>query len=86
VVYSQIVRPWLGHGVGAFLMMLVIAVPLAVLVARLFAAVFELPFTRHKSWPALRAAMSARVTAARERVRAPAAPVPVAEQVPATEG
>jgi peptidoglycan/LPS O-acetylase OafA/YrhL len=96
VVYSQIVRPWLGHGVGAFLMMLVIAVPLSVLVARLFAAVFELPFTRHKSWSALRAAMSVRATAMRERVRAPAArppvpvPVPVAEQAaapaPATEG
>jgi peptidoglycan/LPS O-acetylase OafA/YrhL len=89
-VYSQIVEPRLGHGVRAFLVTLAIAVPLSVLVARLFAAVFELPFTRHKSWPALRAAMSARLAAVRDRLRVPATPapvpVPVPEQAPATEG
>ena len=96
VVYTQIVGPWLGHGVSAFLAMLAIAVPLSLVVTRLFAAVFELPFTRNKSWPALRAAMSARLAAGRERLRAtrrttqavvPAAvTVAVPEQAPATEG
>jgi peptidoglycan/LPS O-acetylase OafA/YrhL len=84
-VYVKIVEPWLGHGVKAFLAMLLIAVPLSVLVARLFAAVFELPFTRNKSWPKLRAAISARMTVLRARLR-PVAPAPVAEQAPATEG
>ena len=92
VVYTQIVGPWLGHGVHAFLGMLAIAVPLSLVSARLFAAVFELPFTRHKSWPALRTAMSARLTAVRARLRATrrtspvAVPVAVPEQAPATEG
>jgi peptidoglycan/LPS O-acetylase OafA/YrhL len=85
-VYSQIVEPRLGHGLRAFLVTLAIAVPLSILVARLFAAVFELPFTRHKSWPALRAAMSARLAGLRVRSRLPGAPAPVPEQASATEG
>ena len=41
--------------------MLVIAVPLALVASRLFAAVFDLPFQRHKSWSALLAAAKARL-------------------------
>jgi peptidoglycan/LPS O-acetylase OafA/YrhL len=62
VVVSQlVVVPKLGHGTPAFLLTLAIAGPGAVIFARLFAAVFELPFQRHKSWPALRAAIGARL-------------------------
>jgi peptidoglycan/LPS O-acetylase OafA/YrhL len=57
---TLVVSPAAGHGLTAFLLTTVLAVPLSLLVARLFAAVFELPFLRHRSWPALRAAASAR--------------------------
>ncbi len=72
VVVSQlIVVPQLAHGTPTFLLTLAIAVPGAVIFARLFAAVFELPFQRHKSWPALRTAIRARLSRqeTREKVR-----------------
>jgi peptidoglycan/LPS O-acetylase OafA/YrhL len=43
-------------GVPSFLVMAAILIPLTVTFARLFAAVFEIPFQRHRSWHALRAA------------------------------
>jgi peptidoglycan/LPS O-acetylase OafA/YrhL len=57
-VHELVVRPLLGYTLAGFLTTLAIGVPLALTVARLFAAVFELPFTRNKSWPALRARLS----------------------------
>ncbi len=52
VVVSRTVA---GHavprGLPAFLVMLVVAVPLTLAVARLFAAVFEIPFQRRRGWP-----------------------------------
>jgi len=38
-----------------------ILLPVTVCLARLFAAVFEFPFQRHRGWIALRQAMSARL-------------------------
>ena len=73
--YVEVVEPNFGHGTKAFLIALVTGVPLAVIVARLFAAVFELPFTRHKSWPALREAIRAR--SARLTRRVPSVPATV---------
>jgi peptidoglycan/LPS O-acetylase OafA/YrhL len=64
-----IVSPRVMPGVPAFLATLAIGVPLALMFARLFAAVFDLPFQRHKSWPALRAALLARVRVRRPRRR-----------------
>src|SRR5207247_1457261 len=64
-----IVSPRVMPGVPAFLAMLAIGVPLALIFARLFAAVFDLPFQRHKSWAALRTASLARI---RPRRRLPA--------------
>ncbi|HKT03529.1 MAG TPA: acyltransferase, partial [Rugosimonospora sp.] len=61
VVNEKIVAPHLGTGLGAFGATLAIAVPVSLLVARGFAAVFEIPFTRHRSWPALREAVRARL-------------------------
>jgi peptidoglycan/LPS O-acetylase OafA/YrhL len=54
-LYELVVGPRVTHGVPALLVMLAIAVPLSVLSARLFAAVFEIPFQRYRSWAALRA-------------------------------
>ena len=57
-VHEKIVAP--RTGLSGFLMTLAIAVPLSLVAARLFAAVFELPFTRHRNWRELRAAMHVR--------------------------
>lgn len=54
---QKVVQPYIAVGVAGFLVTLAIGVPLSLIVARLFAAVFDLPFQRHKSWPALRAAI-----------------------------
>jgi peptidoglycan/LPS O-acetylase OafA/YrhL len=79
-VHELVVAPRLAPGVPAFLLTLALAVPLALLVARLFAAVFDLPFQRHKTWPALFAA--ARATAARATPRR-LRPTPEPAQAPA---
>jgi peptidoglycan/LPS O-acetylase OafA/YrhL len=49
----RVVQPQVTHGVPSFLVTLAIGVPTALIAARLFAAVFELPFQRNKSWDAL---------------------------------
>jgi peptidoglycan/LPS O-acetylase OafA/YrhL len=56
VVYDKIVAGRVGQGVPAFLVSLVLVLPLTIVFARLFAAVFETPFRqRHRrSWAARR--------------------------------
>ena len=61
-VSALLVRPRTGSGVDALVAMLVLALPLALVVSRLFAAVFDLPFQRHKSWSALLGAARGRTT------------------------
>lgn len=68
-IYQLIVAPRVPAGLPAFLTALVLAVPVALLTARGFAAVFELPFQRHRSWPALREAARARLSRMRAAVR-----------------
>jgi peptidoglycan/LPS O-acetylase OafA/YrhL len=46
IVYERIVAGRVGHGVPAFLVSLVIVLPLTIVFARLFASVFETPFLR----------------------------------------
>ncbi|HEX9518873.1 MAG TPA: acyltransferase [Streptosporangiaceae bacterium] len=48
-------------GTPTFFVLAAILLPVTVCFARLFAAVFELPFQRHRGWSALRQAMSARL-------------------------
>jgi peptidoglycan/LPS O-acetylase OafA/YrhL len=48
-------------GTPAFFVLAAILLPVTVCFARLFAAVFELPFQRHRGWIALRQAMAARL-------------------------
>lgn len=60
-VNRKLVAPHLGSGQAAFWVTFAIAVPLSVVAARLFGAVFEIPFVRHRSWAALRAAVRARL-------------------------
>jgi peptidoglycan/LPS O-acetylase OafA/YrhL len=48
-------------GTPTFFVLAAILLPVTVCFARLFAAVFELPFQRHRGWSALRQAVSARL-------------------------
>ncbi|MGI9007664.1 MAG: acyltransferase family protein [Streptosporangiaceae bacterium] len=50
-----------SSGTPMFIVLVAILLPVTVGFARLFAAVFELPFLRHRGWAALRQAMSARL-------------------------
>ena len=52
---------WVAPGTTRFLVLTAILVPLTVGFARLFAAVFELPFQRHRGWAPLRRASDTRI-------------------------
>ena len=54
VISRKLVAPYVAPGLPAFLVTVALAVPTSVLAARLFAAVFEIPFQRYRSWAALR--------------------------------
>jgi peptidoglycan/LPS O-acetylase OafA/YrhL len=56
-----LVRVRLTPGTPMFLVLVAILLPMTVGFARMFAAVFELPFQRHRGWIPLRQAMSARL-------------------------
>lgn len=64
VLHHTVVAPHIAGGVPGFLVTLALAVPVALILARLFAAVFELPFQRHRTWSALRAAIRSRISRA----------------------
>jgi len=51
----------IATGTPTFFVLAAILLPITVCFARLFAAVFELPFQRHHGWITLRQAMSARL-------------------------
>lgn len=69
VMFQLVVAPHLPAGLPSFLTVLALAVPVSLLTAWSFAAVFELPFQRHRSWPALRAAARARAARMRAALR-----------------
>jgi peptidoglycan/LPS O-acetylase OafA/YrhL len=68
-VNRKLVAPHVAAGLPTFLATLAIAVPVSLVAARCFAAVFEIPFQRHRSWPALREAVQARAATIRAAVR-----------------
>jgi peptidoglycan/LPS O-acetylase OafA/YrhL len=51
VVWERVVFPRYHHGTTAFLVMVTLVVPLTIVLARMFASVFERPFLRHGSRP-----------------------------------
>jgi peptidoglycan/LPS O-acetylase OafA/YrhL len=67
-VAQKVVAPLVTSPLARFALTLLIAVPLSIVSARAFAALFEIPFTRHRSWPALRAAFDARAALLRARL------------------
>jgi peptidoglycan/LPS O-acetylase OafA/YrhL len=60
-ISRTVVTPHVAPGLPAFWVTLALAVPVSVMAARLFAAVFEIPFQRYRSWSALRAAAHRRL-------------------------
>ncbi len=76
VVALKVVAPIVPSGLPRFLLTLLIAVPLSLAAARGFAALFEIPFTRHRTWPELRVAMIARYERMVSRIRALGARTP----------
>jgi peptidoglycan/LPS O-acetylase OafA/YrhL len=52
-------------GTPTFLVLAAVVLPLTVCFARLFAAVFELPFQRHRGWTPLRRSVHRRIRAYR---------------------
>jgi peptidoglycan/LPS O-acetylase OafA/YrhL len=74
-LHAKVVAPHIPPGLPALGVTLLVAVPVALLTSRLFAAVFEIPFQRYRSWASLRAAMRA-WWAGRRRAAAPAAAAP----------
>lgn len=64
VVYELLVDGRVRQGVPSLLVTLAIALPLTIACAWLFATVFEFPFQRHRSWQALRTALSYRLRGA----------------------
>jgi peptidoglycan/LPS O-acetylase OafA/YrhL len=69
VVCAKIVAPQVTPGVPTFLVTVALAAPLSVIAARLFAAVFELPFQRYRSWAAYKEAALANLARVRAALR-----------------
>ncbi len=84
---TTVVAPRVGPGPARFGATLALAVPVSVLAAWWFSAVFEAPFQRYRSWPALREAL--RVRFARHpaplSAAAPVAPAGPGRDVPTAE-
>jgi peptidoglycan/LPS O-acetylase OafA/YrhL len=76
-VYYGLLRGRVTAGTPMFFVLTAILLPMTVCFARMFAALFELPFQRHRGWIPLRQAMSARLRQLR-----PAGPAPVTVRRP----
>jgi peptidoglycan/LPS O-acetylase OafA/YrhL len=57
VVSHKLVTPHVASGMPAFWATLAVAAPVSLATARLFAAVFEIPFQRYRCWADLKAAL-----------------------------
>ena len=68
-----LVRGRVTSGTPMFFVLVAILLPITVCFARMFAAVFELPFQRHRGWIPLRQAMAARLRQLRPEESAPVA-------------
>jgi peptidoglycan/LPS O-acetylase OafA/YrhL len=66
-----LVRGRVAAGTPMFFVLVAVLLPMSVCFARMFAAVFELPFQRHRGWIPLRQAMSARLRQLRPEESAP---------------
>jgi len=70
VSYS-LVLPRVPSGAPTFFVLVAILVPATIVFARLFAAVFELPFQRHRSWASLMPVITRRPPSVSDREKPP---------------
>jgi peptidoglycan/LPS O-acetylase OafA/YrhL len=86
-IYYGFVEGRVRPGVPTFLVLLAIAVPVTIMFARGFAAVFEIPFQRHRGWGAVRDALlfRHRHTDRDRGVAQPPSPATASEGVPPDE-
>jgi peptidoglycan/LPS O-acetylase OafA/YrhL len=82
VLAKKVAPHYAERGPHTYVFVVVVGLPLSLVAAWLFAAVFEFPFQRHRSWRALLAAFSGALAALR---RSPAAPSPTPDPDPAPE-
>lgn len=73
-VIRRVAPRFVSPGLPTFWFTLVVALPVSLLVAWLFARVFELPFKRHRSWKSLLAPVRSRSTGPGPAGAAPAGP------------
>ena len=89
IIARKYVQPHISSPMQMFWLTLAIAVPVSLLFARVFAAVFEIPFQRYRSWAPLKAAARARWTrllgTARPALVSKPAPEPAAIPEPVAE-
>jgi peptidoglycan/LPS O-acetylase OafA/YrhL len=80
-LYYGVLEGLVPQGTPMFLLMVVVVIPVTVAFARLFAAVFEIPFQKHRGWKAFRY-----IVPRRQAPAGPPAPAegaaPAAERVP----
>jgi len=67
IISRRLAMPYVGRGVGAFWLTLILGLAVSIPFAWAFARLFELPFQRYRSWRELGAAMTSR----RSRSRLP---------------
>jgi peptidoglycan/LPS O-acetylase OafA/YrhL len=65
IISRKLARPYLGRGVGAFWVTLILGLALAVPFAWAFARLFELPVQRYRSWRELGMALTSRASRSR---------------------
>ena len=72
VLAKEVAPHFVARGPHTYAFVVLLGVPLSLLAARFFAAVFEIPFQRHRSWRALATRFTARAGAVPEPVPEPA--------------
>jgi len=72
VLAKKVAPHFVARGPHTYAFVVLVGVPLSLLAARFFAAVFEIPFQRHRSWRALATRFTARAGAVPEAVPEPA--------------
>jgi peptidoglycan/LPS O-acetylase OafA/YrhL len=72
VLAKKVAPHFVARGPHTYAFVVLLGVPLSLLAARIFAAVFEIRFQRHRSWRALATRFSARAGAVPESVPEPA--------------
>jgi peptidoglycan/LPS O-acetylase OafA/YrhL len=86
VLCEVILAGQIRTGIPSFLLSLAIAVPATLVFGRLFAAVFEIPFVRHRGWAPLKAAITQRLRGTARKLATSDSPSPQPDRIGTTAG